>query len=161
MYHMPSIYHHLRTEKQYKAATGLSLTQFDVLFGGFSKYYEPKSKNPYPHTPTPVLTDKREALFFILHYLKAYPTLENMGLYFSMDIKTVSNYIAYIKPALKAALKESGSLTSTLFAGQQAFDEAFEYVADLVVDCTEIPVQRPVNQQYQESVYSGKKNSIR
>ncbi len=102
---MPSIYHNLRTEKQYKAATGLSIVQFTLLFGDFSKYYKPKSKNPYPNTPTPVLTDKREALFFILHYLKAYPTLENMGLYFSMDIKTVSNYIEYIKPALKAALK--------------------------------------------------------
>ena len=29
-----------------------------------------------------LLTDKREALFFILHYFKAYPTLQNMGLYF-------------------------------------------------------------------------------
>jgi hypothetical protein len=158
---MPSIYHHLRTEKQYKAATGLSLAQFDALYGSFCAYYKPKSKNPYPNTPTPALTDKREALFFILHYLKAYPTLENMGLYFGIDIRTVSNYIDYIKPALKAALKESGSLTNTMFHNQEAFNQAFADVEDLVADCTEVPVQRPENEQYQASVYSGKKNSIR
>lgn len=88
---MPSIYHNLKSAKKIKASTGLAQNEFDKLFSYFEKFYQPKTKNPYPNTPVPVLTDKKEALFFILHYLKAYPTLENMGLYFDMDIRTVSN----------------------------------------------------------------------
>ena len=73
-----SIFNNLRTEKQYKAATGLTPHEFEHLFEYFQKYYRPKKENPFPNTPKPVLTDKKEALFFILHYLKAYPTLENI-----------------------------------------------------------------------------------
>jgi hypothetical protein len=74
---MASIFHNLKSEKKCKAATGLSLEQFNALAEVFSQYYKPKSGHQY--SKPPVLTNSKEALFFVLHYLKAYPTLENMA----------------------------------------------------------------------------------
>ena len=153
-----SIYQNAKKERQYKAATGLSLAEFDSLYLLFAPFYEPKTPSPYlPNLPV-LLTDKREALFFILHYFKAYPTLQNMGLYFGMSDASVSNYLARLKPCLKAALAQQNVLTHRLFADQQAFEAAFAGEEDLFIDVTEIPIERAVNQEVQEEHYSGKKN---
>jgi hypothetical protein len=61
---MASIYHNLRTDRQYKAATALNKQQFEELFTIFEKLYVPKTANPYITHLQPQLTDKREALFF-------------------------------------------------------------------------------------------------
>ena len=90
---MSSIYHNLKSDKQYKAGSGLSKIRFEQIFKDFDKLYYPKTGNPYVKDKAPVLTDKREALFFILHYYKSYPTLQNMGLYFGFSEFTVSQYL--------------------------------------------------------------------
>jgi hypothetical protein len=59
-----SIYHNLKSEKQYRAATGLSIFEFETLYLTFKKLYFPKIANPYVPQKSPVLTDKKEALFF-------------------------------------------------------------------------------------------------
>lgn len=158
---MGSIFSNLRTEKQYKASTGLKKEQFNHLLLVFEKYYQPKKNSPIKNTLPPVLTDKAEALFFVLHYLKSYPTLENMGLYFRMDVRTVSDYLVRTKTALRSSLIELDAICWTLFNSQEDFDKAFEGIEDIVADCTELPVQRPEGYENQELVYSGKKNSIR
>lgn len=157
---MKSIFLNLRTEKQYKASTGLNKKQFNELLSVFEKYYQPKKKSPIKNTLPPVLTDKSEALFFVLHYLKSYPTLENMGIYFGMDVRTVSDYLTRTKAALRSSLLELKAICWTVFKGQEEFDKAFEGVEDIVFDCTEISVNRPKGYENQELVYSGKKNSI-
>ncbi len=64
---MASIYQNLQADKQYKAACGLSLSEFESLFLIFDTLYFPKTANSYLKDKQPVLSDKREALFFILH----------------------------------------------------------------------------------------------
>jgi len=156
-----SIYQNALKERQYKAATGLSLAEFDALYLLFAPFYEPKQALLYlPNMPV-LLTDKREALFFILHYFKAYPTLQNMGLYFGMSDASVSNCLARLKPCLKAALAQQNVLAHRLFANQQAFEEAFAGEEDLFIDVTEISIERAANQEVQKLNYSGKKNFIR
>ena len=99
-----SIYQNAKKERQHKAATGLSLAEFDALYLLFTPFYEPKQTSSYLPSLSILLTDKSEALFFILHYLKSYPTLQNTGLYFGMSDASVSNCLARLKPCLKAAL---------------------------------------------------------
>ena len=156
-----SIYQNVRTDPQYKAATGLSQAAFNALYPWFARYYEPKKLNPYTTAGSPVLTDKREALFFILHYYKAYPTLQNLGMYFGFSNFAASVCLERLKPCLKAALQAQGIDKSTLFKNQADFDQRFATVTDLVIDVTEVPVERAVNQEVQEEDYSGKKNSTR
>ena len=156
-----SIYHNAVKERQYKAATGLSLTEFDALYALFSPFYEPKIPSPYAAEKPVVLADKREALFFILHYFKAYPTLQNMGVYFGLSDASVHNYLALLKPCLKAALAAQGALAHRLFANQQAFEAAFAGEEELFVDVTEIPIERAANQEVQKEHFSGKKTFTR
>lgn len=156
-----SIYHNSRNDRQYRAATGLSREEFEELFVVFAPYYTPKTANPYTTASQPVLTDKREALFFILHYFKAYPTLHNLGLYFGMSDSAASGYLERLKPCLKAALVHKQVAVSRLFADQRAFDAVFKDVTTIFIDVTEIPIERAVDQEVQKEQYSGKKNNIR
>ncbi len=84
---MASIYTNLRTERQYRAATGLSEKTFNQLFEQFKRFYVPKKGNsasPYE----PLFQDAREALCFILFYYKTYPTLQILGLQFGCSDKS-------------------------------------------------------------------------
>lgn len=154
-----SIYRNSKNDYQYRAATGLSRREFEVLFVVFSPYYIPKTANPHPGSPQPVLTDKREALFFILHYFKAYPTLQNLGLYFGLSICAASHYLELLKPCLKAALAQKAVAVNRIFKGQTEFDAAFKNVDALFIDVTEVPIERAENQDVQKEHYSGKKNN--
>lgn len=158
---MTSIYHNALNERQYKAATGLSKEQFEELFSIFEPLYTPKAGNPYNEEKKPVLADKREALFFILHYYKAYPTLQNLGLYFGFSDYAASTYLELLKPLLKAALLRISPVRSAVFKDQQEFDKAFEGVGEIYIDVTEVPVERPQNNDLQKEKYSGKKKPIR
>lgn len=155
-----TIYLNLRTDRQYKASTGLSLTEFNSLYDLFQRYYEPKQQLLHLANKPVLLADKKEALFFILHYLKAYPTLQNMGLYFGMSDSAVSDFITLLKPCLKAALQHQQGAVARAFANQQEFDEVFSGVEDIFIDVTEIPIERSANQQVQRDHYSGKKNTF-
>lgn len=154
-----SIYHNATNDKQYKASTGLSKEDFLQLLAEFEKLYIPKSSHPYASTKPAVLTDAGEALFFILHYFKSYPTLQNLGLYFGFSEFTASQYIEYIKPVLKAALAQLIPLRLRVFRTQQDFDQAFEGIEELMIDVTELPIQRSVDNDVQKEHYSGKKNA--
>ena len=156
-----SIYHNAHNDRQYKAATGLSIQQFKSLYDLFSLYYSPKVPPLYEKQIAPVLTDKKEALFFILHYYKAYPTLQNLGMYFGISDATAARYLELIKPCLKAALQQQGAANRVVAKNQEAFDDLFSGVTDLVIDVTEVPIERAVKQDIQREHYSGKKNSTR
>lgn len=77
---MTSIYRNLRNSGQYKAYTGMSLEEFTLLFSSFEKVYIPKTPNPYATTNMPVLTDKRDALFYstLLNIVSNSPEYESV-----------------------------------------------------------------------------------
>ena len=156
-----SIFHNVVTDRQYKAATGLSIAQFTQLYSQFAPFYTPKVMPRYAGQIQPVLTNKEEALFFILHYYKSYPTLQNLGMYFGISDAATSAYLELLKPCLKAALQQQGIESRVLFPNQEAFDKQFAGITDLVIDVTEVPIERAVNQEVQKEHYSGKKNSTR
>ena len=156
-----SIYHNAVTDRQYKAATGLALVEFMALYEHFAPLYVPKATPRYARQVQPILTDKREALFFVLHYHKAYPTLQNMGMYFGISDAAVSIYLELLKPCLQEVLQQQKTENSLLVKHQVAVNEQFAGVTDLVIDVTEVPIERAANQQVQKKHYSGKKNSIR
>lgn len=156
---MVSIYENLRDDRQYTSVTGLNIEKFDELYAVFSRIYIPK-KNQATGLP-PVLGNHREALFFILYYLKTYPTLQNLGICFGFTDTTAHKYIKYILPFLKMSLKEKESLAHRMFESPEAFKKAFEGVADIFIDGTEIPVERPKDHFAQKGYFSGKKKRIR
>jgi len=57
-------------------------------------------------------------------------------------------------------LQQQQVIAKRLFAGQKDFEQTFAGVRDLFIDATEIPIERPDNQELQRNRYSGKKNNI-
>ena len=156
-----TIFNNCTSDRQYKAATGLSISEFDALYEDFAPFYVPKQANPYRKDNAPLLTDKKEALFFILHYYKAYPTLQNMGIYFGMSNASACTYLELLRPCLHAALAKQQTTVKRLFNSQAEFDQLFDGVDVIFIDVTEIPIERAENYNTQKLEYSDKKNSIR
>lgn len=156
-----SIYYNARTDRQYKAATGLSMAEFEALFLLFAPLYTLKSSVTVGGQKEPVFTNKKEALFFVLYAHKAYPTLQNLGLCFGISDATASRYLDRLKPCLKAALRQQNPALRRVFSTQAEFDTAFAGVTDIFIDVTEIPVERAENYEVQKNHYSGKKNFTR
>lgn len=156
---MASIYENLKNDRQYSASTGLNKDKFNELFTAFATHYKPRNNNAATGQ-APLFTDSREALFFILFYLKTYPTLQVLGLQFNMSDFAASTYIKHILPFLKLALATKSALSHRIFKDEEQFEKAFEGVADIMIDCTEIPIERADNETLQKKAFSGKKNSI-
>ncbi len=155
---MATIFDNARNNRQYLASTGLSKEDFDRLHEEFKLVYKPKPFNELAKH-TPLLTDSKEALFFILFYFKSYPTLEVLGLSFGFSNTSAFVYIDYIKPYLKAVLRTESVLVKRVFDNQADFDKAFEGIEDIFVDGSEIDIQRASVQEVQQADYSGKKNA--
>ena len=84
-----------------------------------------------------------------------------MGMYFGFSDFAASTYLERLKPCLKAALQAQGLHNTPLFPTQEEFDKKFADVTDLVIDVTEVPIERSSNQEVQREHYSGKKKVIR
>jgi len=154
---MFSIFNNVHTDAHYRASCGLSLSDFNELFEVFEKIYETKKEVLYAKKKQPVLTDKREALFFILYHLKTGVTFRILGISFGFSSGTAQSYVERLKPYLKKSLETLGCVPKGLFSNQEEFDKAFEGIEDLYIDCTEIPVERACEYEKQKLFYSGKK----
>ena len=134
---MASIYTNLRTERQYRASTGLSEQTFNQLFEQFKSFVCLKKAIPPAHmNPYFKMPEKHYFSFYfiLLHYYKTYPTLQILGLLFGCSDKTAFEYLEYIKPALKKALETDKRLAVEVFGSQAAFDKAFEGVKEIMID---------------------------
>lgn len=134
--------------------------EFDQLHEEFKLYYQAKAYNQLAKK-APVLTDSREALFFILFYYKSHPTLEVLGLSFGFSDTAAFGYVDYVKPYLKQALQAQSVLVKRVFEDQQAFDKAFQGVEDIFIDGSAIGIERAKDQKVQQADLSGKKTPTR
>ena len=157
---MASIYSNIRTDRQYASATGYKIEEFNALYTIFSKHYFPKSVTDTYGGERPVLTDKREALFFILYYLKAAPTYEKLGLYFGISQAASCKYVAFLKPILSKMLAEVNALPKPDIKTIQYLESILENSTEIAIDVSELRIERPNNQDKQNERYSGKKRII-
>jgi hypothetical protein len=98
---MSSIYENLKNDRQYSASTGLNEPKFNELYAEFAQHFIPKKINVITGE-LPRFYYPREALFFVLFYLKTYPTLQVFGLQFGISDCSASDNLDYIMPFLKA-----------------------------------------------------------
>jgi hypothetical protein len=156
---MASIYENLKNDRPYSASTGLTLAKFNELYEEFQVHFIPQKTNVITGA-LPRFYDPREALFFVLFYLKTYPTLQVLGLIFGISDYSASDNFDYLMPFLKATLKKKEALVYRIFDNQEAFANAFKEVADIFVDGTAIGIARAKNDEIQQKSFSGKKNFI-
>lgn len=96
-------------------------------------------------------------LFFILYYLKVYPTYDVLGYHFELDRSKAYTNVQRLQPVLLKALDRLGVLPQRQFNSVEELQQAFAGLTELFIDATERPHHRPKDSQAQQEKYSGKK----
>lgn len=153
----------LRSDRLMKALTGMTVAEFERLLPGFTaglKKTQTKAKKERKRavgggrqhslkTPT-------EKLFFILFYLKCYPTFDLAGLIYGVDRSQTQRWMKTLLPVLEQVLGWQVVLPERRIGTLEEFIQHFPAVKDVFVDGTERPVQRPQQAKAQQEHFSGK-----
>lgn len=162
---MLCIDHALRSDRVLKALTGLSIPEFIDLTDRFA------ATLAHPRRPAqgparqrqpgagrkPRLTRAEDKLFFILFYVKCYPTFDVAGVLFEVHRSQPHRWVRTLLPLLEQTLEEMVVLPERKIDDATAFFERFPQVKNLFIDGQERPTQRPKQPRAQKAQYSGKK----
>jgi len=99
-------------------------------------------------------------LFYILFYLKVYPTFDVAGFIFNVNRSQACRWMHKLLPLLEEALDRKFVLPKRKIETIDEFIKLFPEVKDVFADATERVVQRPMNDKKQRRLYSGKKKDI-
>ena len=158
----------IRNDRQFKALTGMSRTEFEQFLPTFTEAYEELRQEAYEAQratrqrkpgggPKGKLPEMSQKLFFILYYWKVYPCYDVLGFQFDMDGSKACTNVQALWPVLKRALANSGVLPKRQFASVEELRDAFAEISDLFIDATERPHARPQNDEEHRKKFSGKK----
>jgi hypothetical protein len=158
----------IRNDRQFKALTGMSRTEFEQFLPTFTNAYEALRQETYEAQrgtrqrkpgggPKGKLVTMSQKLLFILYYWKVYPGYDVLGFQFGMDGSKACTNVHALWPVLKRALNKQDVLPRREFGSVEELREAFADIADLFIDATERPHVRPQDDEEQREKFSGKK----
>ena len=141
-----------------QAAIGLTAKVFRVLVPYFEEaLIQCKKKNPYRGGKRAVkLRSTEDKLFFVLFYIKNYPTYDVLGMNFGVSRSNAFKRIGLYTQALELSLKNAGHLPA------ESIEQLNRLLGDekvIIIDATEQKKNRPKDKEKQKEYYSGKKNS--
>jgi len=145
-----------------QALTGVSRTGFEQLENRFAAVVgEQRAKRRSKRAPGAgrkhTLRTLRAKLFFLLLYLKCYPTFDVAGLLFEVDRSRACRWVSEWLPVLERVLGQAAVLPARQIRSVKEFLQRFPEVQDLFLDGTERPTQRPQHAGQQRARYAGKK----
>jgi len=158
----------VRNERQFHSLTGLSMKQFDELLNEFSSCIEVIKNHGYRKNRKArrrrpgggrkgILITPKHKLFFILCFLKSYPTFDVMGFIFDMSPSKAKENVNKLMPVLKMALKNLHALPKRYFKNVDEFEQVIENTEHIMIDATERPHFRHQKPSKQKQHFSGKK----
>lgn len=153
----------LKTERQWRAATGYDQARFEKLLALFtasylSLYGQSVADRQADIEVPPSLTSEAELLFFTLFSLKAGLPCDLLGLVCGMDGASAKRNQELGLRVLAQALATAGCLPKREFRESAEFAEYLNNEATLIFDGTEQRIQRPNDDAVQKEHYSGKKS---
>jgi len=158
-------YKDIRTERQWRAATGLKEEQFFKLVPLFKSAYESlfdESIEERQNNSSIESTFKTYAdlLFFGLYSFKSGLTYDLLGLTFGLSNSNAYQNQSLIIRVLEVTLENAGCMPKRSFRNEEELKEFLSEETVLLIDATEQSVQRPDNEEAQKADYSGKKKRI-
>jgi len=108
----------------------------------------------------PALGPPENQLFFILLYLKNYPTYDVLSFTFGISRSGAFQSLQRLLPVLKQTQKNLQVLPKRTTDNPQELFQLIESVDRVLIDATERPLQRPQKPARQKKHYSGKKAFI-
>lgn len=148
----------LSNDRTSQAAIGLTRTVFEQLIPEFEKGLKKCiTKNTHRGGRPDRLKTTREKLFFVLFFLKNYPTYDVLGIQFGLHRTSAFRKVNRYMEALKITLKENGALPAETIG---ELNRRLKEIKLVIVDGTEQRKNRPKDKEKQKEYYSGKKNVI-
>lgn len=154
----------IKTDKELRAATSLSMVKFNtlsILFSNtYSKIYGVSIEESQANLVKDfVFSNSTELLFFVLFSLKNPTILTVLGLIFEIPQSTADyNFIKGLKISHQC-LTENSDMPAREFKDEAEFLTYFQSEGKIVLDVTEFKIERPSDNAKQKEVYSGKKNA--
>jgi hypothetical protein len=100
-------------------------------------------------------------LFFILMYVKCYPTFDVAGALYGVNRSQAHRWTQRLLLILEKALGQALVLPERQIHHAEVLWTRFPTAKTLFVDGSERPIQRPQDATKQKTYYSGKKNDTR
>lgn len=152
-----------KNERAFKATTGMGVSEFKVLVPTFERellfHYsnQPNRKRKPGGGKKGYLRNPAEKLFFILFYLKTYPTFDVLGFFFDKGRGRSCEAVHLYLAILEKTLGKKFQLPKRKISSVEEFFEKFPEVKDVFIDGTERRIQRPMKDKRNRRQYSGKK----
>ena len=153
-----------------KSLIGMNRSKFDRLTTAFVAAYDSiqlerlqrgEIKQVPSGGPKGHLDTFEKKLFFILYYLKTYPTFDVLGFHFGLSSGHAHNHVEALLPVLTRGLADLGVLPARSPGTPEEFLQLVEQYGDIAIDGMECPCVRPQDEALQKARYSGKKNATR
>jgi DDE superfamily endonuclease/Helix-turn-helix of DDE superfamily endonuclease len=154
----------MKSDRLLLALTGMRVTEFKSLAVSFekvlSKDLESRDRQRCVGAGRKgILKDVETKLFYILFYLKVYPTYDLAGFIFNVDRSRCFHWTLRLMPLLEKTLGRHMVLPKRQMRSVEEFMSLCPDVKDLFIDGTERPVQRSKKHKLQKKNYSGKKKT--
>lgn len=111
--------------------------------------------------PKGYLDSYEKKLFFILYYLKTYPTFDVLGFHFGFSGGHAHAPVEKLLPVLARALTHLKLMPERLPSTPSEFNQLLEKYKNIALDGVECAWVRPQENTAQEEHYSGKKKDTR
>lgn len=146
------------------ALTGLSIVEFKLLEPIFASILYESRINKVRERAVGAgrkgaLVDASSKLFFILFYLKIYPTCDLGSFVFNVDRSRINRWMNGFMPLLEKALGRAIIMPKRQIKSIEEFLRIFPEAKDLFIDGTERKTQRPGKAKISKKRYSGKKKA--
>lgn len=155
----------LKNSSVCRSLTGLTPKEFLNLVPVFDLCLEDaknskKRKRKAGAGPKHSLKTSAEKLFFILFYLKVYPTFAVLCFLYDVHRSRPQRWVKQFLPILEKALGKKCCLPERKINSEEDFITKFGSITDIFIDGSERPIQRPKNKQKRKEHYSGKKKRL-
>lgn len=156
----------LKNDSICKSLTGLTVKEFKNLLPEFEKaFMDDVNSKPRERAyggggaSKSAIQTFEDKLFFILFYLKCYPTFAVCGFFYDRHRTKCQVWEKELLPILETALGEKCSLPKREITSCEDFIKSFPKIKEIFIDGTERKVQRPKDNESQKNHYSGKKKT--
>lgn len=152
----------LKTERQWRSATGYDKKRFDALVPLVEKAYLNKYQKTLPQRKADApkgatINSIEDLLLFTLFSLKADLTYDLLGLVTGMDASNAKRNQDKGISLLQSLLYENKFAPARAFNSVAEFKKHFSQYDTIIIDATELAIQRPTDYDEQKDNFSGKK----
>ena len=145
----------LKNEKLLKSLTGVSKEKFEELLLYFDSILNEERAKAYKNNPRRKrregggakgkLKSTQDKLFYILFYVKVYPTFEVAGTIFDVNRSQTNRWVHKYLPILEKALGKKVVLPQRKIESVEDLMKIFPNVKDIFIDSSERGVQHSLN----------------